>query len=399
MSIKRRDVVQSEWYSERWPKVRIKTDANLKTRFDNSATGYMVAATRKGGITGIRGSHIVMDDLLKVFEAYSEPFLKEANTLYDETLRSRFVDQAHNYFLGISQRLHENDIVGFLREKEPERWFFVDVPLECEEDTVYTFPISGKTYLRKKGDILLPKMFPPQAVLGFKKNPRVWSGQYQQKPSPAGGYIFAPDKWGKYDPAKAPDPEFQIMSLDATFKDGKSSDLVALHCYGVDGPYRWLLDRDTRCMDITATMNAIRTMKAAHPKVSYILIEDKANGPAIMQLLHQEIPGMLAIDPRDSKLARAHAASADQMSGHIILPDPEKLGWVQPFIDNFAAYNGVGSVKHDDDIDAMSQAINWLRTRNCGVSEWMQQQIDKVSAEHKPTSGPGRSRIVIQQGF
>jgi predicted phage terminase large subunit-like protein len=62
-------------------------------------------------------------------------------------------------------------------------------------------------------------------------------------------------------------------------------------------------------------------------------------------------------------------AAADQVSGHVILPDPMKLHWVQPFIDNFAAFNGEGSVDHDDDIDAMTQALNWLRTRVTVVGE------------------------------
>jgi hypothetical protein len=217
----------------------------------------------------------VLDDLLKAKDAYSEAFRNMANSLYDETLRSRLNQPSKDFFIGISQRLHGKDIVGFLRALEPERWFFIDIPLECEEDTDYVFPISGKVHHRKKGEVLLPKRFTPAVIAGFKKNPRVWAGQYQQRPSPAGGYIFFPDKWSFYDPATPPDPPFQIMSVDCSFKALKDSDLVAIHVYGVAGPDRWLLGRDTQRRDFPNTLAGIRDMRASFPKVSWVLIEDK----------------------------------------------------------------------------------------------------------------------------
>lgn len=378
LSRKRRDLLKSDWYQSRW-KVQIKDDADLVTRFDNTRSGYQVAGTTGGAITGIGATRIVLDDLLKAKDAYSEAFRNQANALYDETLRSRLNQPKKDFFIGISQRLHEKDIVGFLQAVEPERWFFINIPLECEEDTDYVFPISGKVYHRKKGEVLLPNRFTPEVIAGFKKNPRVWAGQYQQRPSPAVGYIFYPDKWEFYDPASAPDPALQVISVDCTFKALSSSDEVAIHVYGAEGPNRWLLDRDTRRIDFPGTLVAIREMRKKHPKVSWVLIEDKANGPAVISVLQSEMAGIVAINPDGGKESRAHSASADQVTGHVILPDPKKLGWVQPFIDNFAAFNGEGSVDHDDDIDAMTQAINWLRTRHCGVSTWMKNELDKLA--------------------
>jgi predicted phage terminase large subunit-like protein len=175
------------------------------------------------------------------------------------------------------------------------------------------------------------------------------------------------------------------MSVDCSFKALKDSDLVAIHVYGVAGPDRWLLGRDTQRRDFPSTLAGIRDMRASFPKVSWVLIEDKANGPAVISILQTEMAGVIAITPDGGKESRAHMAAADQVSGHVILPDPKKLHWVQPFVDNFAAFNGEGSVDHDDDIDAMTQALNWLRTRHCGVSDWMQKQIDKLAktADHK----------------
>jgi len=131
-SLKRRDLVLSKWYQKYWPKMQMKEDMNLKTRFDNNYGGYMLAGTTNGAITGLGASRIILDDLLKAKDAYSEPIRNSANKLYDETLRSRLNTPTTDFFIGVSQRLHPMDIVGWLKEHEPERWIFVEIPMEEE---------------------------------------------------------------------------------------------------------------------------------------------------------------------------------------------------------------------------------------------------------------------------
>ena len=240
----------------------------------------------------------------------------------------------------------------------------------------YVFPISGRVWDRPKGHILMEERFPPGVIAGYKKNPRVWAGQYQQIPSPIGGYIYASERWKFY--KERPELEVQVMSVDASFKDRKENDLVAIHVYGVDGGNRFLFDRRTEHLDEPATERAIIDMKIKWPKVSFILIEDKANGPAIISRLRNVVPGIIAINPEGGKESRAHAASADQWSGNCYLPDPAIYSWVQPFIDHFASYNGEGSVEHDDDEDAFSQFVNWARQLFSGVGTWLDQQYEQL---------------------
>jgi predicted phage terminase large subunit-like protein len=402
LSRKRRDLIKSDWYQSRW-KVEIKDDADWVDRFDNTRDGYMVAGTTGGAITGIGASRIVLDDLLKAKDAYSETARNTANALYDETLRSRLNQPAKDFFIGISQRLHDNDIVGFLREMEPERWIFVDIPLECEEDSDYAFPISRKVHHRSKGDILLPERFTPEVVAGYKKNPRVWSGQYQQKPSPQGGYIFPPDKW-QFWKDEVPNPPFQVMSVDASFKGGAQNDYVAIHVYALDGPNSFMLDKKTAHLDFPATKQAIRAMREKWPQVSVVLIEDKANGAAIVADLKKEMPGVIAINPEGGKESRAHAASADVFSGSVYLPDPKQYAWVQKFIDLLAAYNGEGSVKHDDDVDAFTQFINWRRNkaRMHPAVEWLYTYGEKKPSETataQTDTADYRPKVTSTRGF
>jgi len=84
------------------------------------------------------------------------------------------------------------------------------------------------------------------------------------------------------------------------------------------------------------------------------LIEDKANGSAVIQMLANEIPGIIPVNPGGGKIARAAAISPLIEAGNVYLPHPLYAPWVTDFIEECAAFpNGA----HDDQVDAMTQAI------------------------------------------
>lgn len=240
----------------------------------------------------------------------------------------------------------------------------------------YKFPISGRTWKRDIGTMLLPERFTPEVIAGYKKNPKVWASQYQQRPSPSEGFIFPAAKWRFY--GKTPEIAVQVLSVDCAFKDRPDNDLVALHVYGADGGNRFLLDRRADHLSYQGTKDAIRELREKWPLISYVLIEDKANGPAVVSELSLEMPGIIAINPDGGKESRAHAAAADVYSGNVYVPDPEIYQWVQKFLDIFSAYNGEGSVEFDDDIDAFTQFINWARQIFSGTGTWLDGEYKRV---------------------
>ena len=94
------------------------------------------------------------------------------------------------------------------------------------------------------------------------------------------------------------------------------------------------------------------------PKAGLKLVEDKANGPAVIQALRHEISGLVAVVPDGGKVARAQAVSPQVESGNIYLPHPSIAPWVEPFVEECAAFpNG----KYDDQVDQMTQALNRMR--------------------------------------
>ena len=88
------------------------------------------------------------------------------------------------------------------------------------------------------------------------------------------------------------------------------------------------------------------------------LVEDKANGPAVIQALRHEVAGLMAITPEGGKVARAQAVSPQVESCNVYLPHPSIAPWVEGFIDECSSFpNG----KYDDQVDRMTRVPNRLR--------------------------------------
>jgi len=184
-----------------------------------------------------------------------------------------------------------------------------------------------------------------------------WNALYQQRPSPIHGCIFKRDDWRFY--RQAPDNfDEMIQSWDCAFKDKSTSDFVVEQVWGVKGADKYLLDQVRDHLSFAATVNAIRSLTMKWPKAHTKLVEDKANGTAVIETLQHEIPGIVAVEPEGGKEARAHAVSCEIEAHNVYLPGA--MPWVHDFIEECAAFP-VGA--HDDQVDAMTQALTRIRLR------------------------------------
>ena len=103
----------------------------------------------------------------------------------------------------------------------------------------------------------------------------------------------------------------------------------------------------------TETIEAMRQLSYKWPQTTRKLVEDKANGTAVMEVLKKEIVGLVPVDPEGGKIDRAHAITPVAEAGNIYLPDASVAPWVHDYVEEFASFpNGV----HDDQVDATTQA-------------------------------------------
>jgi predicted phage terminase large subunit-like protein len=350
-----------EWGEGLW-NVNLAKDSGAVGRWGIEGTrGGLTAAGVGGPITG-RGAHVaIIDDPFKNWQdAASKTIRDNVYDWYRSTLRTRLAP--NGAIILVMTRWHEDDLAGRLLEESKngtgEKWEVVSLPAVAEEEDVLG---------RKEGDVLWPERFHPNEYADIKKavGTRLWISLYQQRPSPDEGQIFRRNWWKFYKQAPSSFDEI-LQSWDCTFKESDNSDFVVGQVWGKIGADRYLLDQVRARMDFPATITAIRSMTAKWPQASSILVEDKANGPAVIATLEREIYGIIPINPEGGKIVRAQAVSPQIESGNVFLPDPSIANWVHDYLEEFAAFpNGA----HDDMVDSTTQALNRLMNN---VDVWME---------------------------
>jgi hypothetical protein len=302
-SVIRRLLLQSAWYQRLFgDRFRLAGDRNQVAQFMNDKRGQMVASSVGATVMGRGCDTAILDDPVSADGALSDAERSGANNWIDTTLRSRLNDPASGAIIVVQQRLHQMDPTGFLKDQEPKVWTDVRIPLEAEEDETWTFPISGRVVQRKKGEILMPERFPPEIVEQLRSRRLVYAGQYQQNPSPIEGNIIKRSEvryYGGIDPRTGqPDEKLPesfdrtILSVDCAFKDTATSDFVAIAVIGIKGRKRYILNVVNKHLDAGATEAEIRRQRDAHRPVCATVIEGKANGPAVIQRLKVNVPGV-----------------------------------------------------------------------------------------------------------
>lgn len=327
--------------------------------------GGIITRGIMSGITGNAGDLILIDDPVKNrMEADSQTYRDRLWEEWENSIMTR--TQAGTKIILIQTRWHEDDLAGrvIARENYVE---VVNIPVEAEENDILGRPV---------GDALCPEIGKDNKWLqDFKQRyadgKRAWNALYMGRPTSAEGNIFKREWWKYY--TKLPEKLPLIgISVDATFKDSDTSDFVAIEVWGkLNGDY-YLLDLIKKRMDFPETLKAIRHMASKYPQKHSILVEDKANGSAIISMLRHEIEGIIPITPQESKVARANAITGIVEGGNVYLP--EYADFTGEFVEEFASFpNGA----HDDLVDACTQFINKFKFFSADYVEDTRSDFDK----------------------
>ena len=316
-------------------------------------SGVMISAGYGSGLTGNPADLIIIDDPVKNrVEADSETDRNKKWSDYIDSIESRI--SAGGKVILIMTRWHEDDLAGRLMDRYADRTTVINLPCEAEEND----PLG-----RKVGDALCPEIGKDNAWLADFKQAhmtdegiRSWNALYQGRPTAREGNMLKREWWQYYDYSDFENGvlrmDTMIMSVDATFKDQAKNDYVAIEVWGKRDNRCYLLDCYNVHLDFPNTVKKIKLVKAKHPQITAILIEDKANGTGIIQVLKEQMMGIIAVEPEASKEARVNHVSFAIEAGCVYLPRDKKFTW--EFVDQCASFpNGA----HDDMVDSMSQAL------------------------------------------
>lgn len=349
-SVRCRGLLESNWYKETFkPEWKFSSDQNEKTYYANTAKGFRVSTSVTGRGTGWRGDAIFADDVLNASDRFSEAALSQCTDWWDNTMFNRLNSLLLGTKVIIMQRLSDRDLAGHVLRLGGYEHLMI--PMEYDPARSKVTCIGWKDPRTKKDELMFPELFPKVVVDDLKLNPLTYAGQYQQSPNTEGGGILKAHKWKYWKPAgmnlpavrvKLPngdieeryavelpdDFDMQIQGWDFAFKDLKTSDYVVGQVHGARGANRFILDQIRGRMSFTESVAAVRELTGRRPKAFLKLVEDKANGPAVIDTLHNEIAGLVEVNPHGGKVSRAAAASVELDSGNWYLPHPMIAPWV-----------------------------------------------------------------------
>lgn len=358
-SVNARTVIMSDWYQTTFrPDWKLTWDQNVKNYFRNTQMGERLSLTVGAG-TGFRGNAVIVDDPINVSDRFSDSTLESVKDWWDKSMSTRFNEQALGVRVIIAQRTVVGDLTGHVLGQGGYDHLCLPSEFDPKRRTVTSLGVVD--HRTKAGELLFPALFPEKVIAKAKKDLGEidYAAQHQQLPVPMSGGVFKREWFTANFYTQLPPVWSEVIaSWDMSFKDLKSSDYVVGQIWGRLGADIYLLYERRGQMNYPDTRTAVQEVSKSWPAALLKLVEDKANGPAIIADLRSEIPGMVAVEPDGSKLARAAAVSPLCQAGNVHLPDPSIWPEVSEWLDEICTFpKGV----HDDRVDSFTQALKRLK--------------------------------------
>jgi len=350
-----RMVVDSAWYGDLFPGMRTARDTG--TEFVTTAGGSRYATSVGGTLTGRGADLIIIDDPLKAEEALSESARKRVIDWYSGTLVSRLNDKDKGSIVVVMQRLHEDDLAGYLLEAGG--WEHLDLPAIATQDATFSLG-RGRLYQRRTGEVLHPTREGKLVLDRIKAEigSLQFSAQYQQRPIPIEGNMIKKDWFRRYE--KAPEQRSSdhiVQSWDVAVMTGDSNDYSVCTSWLMVKKDYYLLHvwrGRQQYPDLRRTMASL----AARFNVSAILMENAGSSIAMLQDLQRDTPDQMprpiGIKPEGSKADRMAAQSFKIEAGQVHLP--READWLDAYLLELLAFP---QGKHDDQVDSTSQFLKW----------------------------------------
>ena len=356
LSTQSRRLIESDWFIEHFPDIKLSKDENTKSRYTTTNGGLRYSTSTGGTVTGMGGDVIVIDDPQNPQLARSEVERENANRFFNETLRSRLNNPDKGIFIVIMQRLHENDMTGMLLEKEPHNWEHICLPAEVSDNVK---PIElQELYV---DGLLFPQRLSKSVLDGFRigLGSYGYSGQYSQLPSPSEGGIF---KGAWFNTIKELPNNLKLdqlkwdFYLDTAYTNKQENDATAMLCAAFYNNELYIREVRAVRMEFPELIKEIQnfTIVNGYSNRSRIYVEPKASGKSIVQMLKRSTGLNIMEDkpPTQDKISRASSISAFVESGRVSMLDGR---YIDNFLNELKAFpNG----SHDDMVDVLIMAID-----------------------------------------
>jgi predicted phage terminase large subunit-like protein len=369
LSLNCRDLMQSDWYRRIFPGARIGKERNSRLEFVTTRRGFRYATSVGGTLTGRGGNILIIDDPLSADDAMSATKRTAVNEWFAQTLYSRLDNKREGVIILVMQRLHEDDLAGFLLKRVGSSWTHLNLPAIATDEQRIQIG-DGEFYNRAPGELLHAdrdshaELDDTKSQMGSFK----FSAQYQQDPLPQDGEIIKWEWFRFYDSLPSFGSGGQVVqSWDTASKADELHDYSVCTTWFVQDNQYYLVDV-LRQKLLYPDLKRVVIGHALGYSANAVLIEDKGSGISLIQDLRESgIVSPIPFRPEGDKIVRMSAQSPRIEAGQVHLP--RRATWLDDFRDEVRQFpHG-----HDDQIDSLSQFLCWVQGRT--GNRWAVQPI------------------------
>ena len=337
-----KEYINSDAFGRLWD-IKLKKDSQSQKKWYTTDGGGVYATSSGGAITGFgagSGGAIIIDDPLKPDDAISDVRRSFINNRYNTTIRSRVNDRDVPIIV-IMQRLHEEDLSGYLLDGgSGEEWHHLKLSALDDDNKA-----------------LWPEKHSFDELEAIRQADRyTFSGQYLQLPSPPEGGEWRKDWFNIVNRAELPNDIVYEMYIDGAYTKDTRNDPTGIQISGKSGDNLYIFKSIDKYLEMPELKNFITSfVQSCGVPVSQILVEPKASGKSLVQLLRREtrynVSELTTNFVRYSKIERARASSPFIEGGRVYLV---KDNWNDAFLQQVSTFP---NAKHDEHIDVTSYAI------------------------------------------
>jgi predicted phage terminase large subunit-like protein len=384
-------VMQAEWYRALFPRTHLASDRPSAQSFETTVGGYRVAASVGGTLVGLGADYLILDDPTKPEEAASDAWRRFANEWFSQSAVTRLNDKRRGRIILIMQRLHEEDLTGYVVAQGG--WTHVSLPAIAQEDETHaiTTPFGLVRHRRRAGEALHPDREPIEelAKLRTSMGSAFFSAQYLQSPTPPGGGRVKIGWFPRFDLKQLPNFDWVVQSWDTAVSSKELSSYSVCTTWGVLAKKAYLIHVYRQRVEFPDLRRAV-IFQARAFGARTVLIEDAASGASLLQDLRQELSSVRGCKPTGEKIFRMDGQTAHIENGAVYLPsDAPWLPDLEHELEMFP--NG----RYADQVDSISQALDFIFTQpdSQGWVDFYLGEAEKQKAGDNPDPAPRNVRV------
>lgn len=376
-----RELVKSEVYQEMFSNVKVKPNSDSKKKWYTTEGGGVYATSAAGQVTGfgagkvddedaedldnwLKGSNgqlfggaLIIDDPIKPEDADSELVRERVNERYTSTLKNR-VNSRNTPIIVIMQRLHENDLCGYLMATEPGEWTVISLP--CIEN--YGLKDECALWEFKHTLAELKEM----ERVANKANSPSFLRQYQQNPQPLTGFMFPANKLRYYKPLDELTAKFETSIGYADIADEGQDNLSAPIGRNI-GTDIYITDA-VFCRENSDTTLPMVSNLIKNQKTTYIRVESNNMGAMFARNLTKQLKYDKVLNctvytavSTTNKFTRIFNDASFIITNCVFIHPYYQSETYKAFMKELTGYLSNGKSKHDDAPDSMSGLVIFIR--------------------------------------